>query len=56
MYACHVCSKYSAKYDPIRYGYTFDGDIHYNIPSDLTEYRKGQIALGELYSNTLKTC
>ena len=57
MYACHVCSKYSAKYDPINYGYTLDGDIHYNIPSkiaDLTEYRKRQIALGALYSNTLK--
>ena len=57
MYACHVCSKYSAKYDPINYGYTLDGDIHYNIPSkiaDLTEYQKRQIALGVLYSNTLK--
>ena len=57
MYACHVCSKYSAKYDPINYGYTLDGDIHYNIPSkiaDLTEYQKRQIALGTLYSNTLK--
>ena len=57
MYACHVCSKYSAKYDPINYGYTLDGDIHYNIPSkiaDLTEYQKRQIALGALYSNTLK--
>ena len=41
MYACHVCGKYSAKYDPINYGYTLDGDIHYKIPSkiaDLTEY------------------
>ena len=57
MYACHVCSKYSAKYDPINYGYTLDGDIHYNIPSkiaDLTEYQKRPIALGPLYSNTLK--
>ena len=57
MYACHVCSKYSAKYDPINYGYTLDGDIHYNIPSkiaDLTEYQKRQIALGPVYSNTLK--
>ena len=57
IYACHVCSKYSAKYDPINYGYTLDGDIHYNIPSkiaDLTEYQKRQIALGALYSNTLK--
>ena len=57
MYACHVCSKYSAKYDPINYGYILDGDIHYNIPSkivDLTEYQKRQIALGALYSNTLK--
>ena len=32
MYACHVCSKYSAKCNPISYGYTLDGDIHYNIP------------------------
>ena len=57
MYACHVCSKYSAKYDPINFGYTLDGDIHYNIPSkiaDLTKYQKQQIALGALYSNTLK--
>ena len=57
MYVCHVCSKYSAKYDPINYGYTLDGDIHYNIPSkiaDLTEYQKRQIALRALYSNTLK--
>ena len=57
MYACHVCREYSAKYDPINYGYTLDGDIHYNIPSkiaDLTEYQKRQIALGALYSNTLK--
>ena len=57
MYSCHVCSKYSAKYDPINYGYTLDGDIHYNIPSkiaDLTEYQKRQIALGALDSNTLK--
>ena len=57
MYACHVCSKYSAKYDPINYGYTLDGDIHYTVPSkiaDLTEYQKRQIALGALYSNTLK--
>ena len=57
MYACHVCSKYSAKYDPINYGYTLDGDIHYNILSkiaDLTEYQKRQIALGALYSNMLK--
>ena len=57
MYACHVCSKYSAKYDPINYGYTLDGDIHYNIPSkiaDLPEYGKRQFALGALYSNTLK--
>ena len=35
MYACHVCSKYSARYDPINYGYTLDGDIHYNIPSKM---------------------
>ena len=57
MYACHVCSKYSAKYDPINYGYTLDGNIHYNIPSkiaDLTEYQKRPIALGALYSNTPK--
>ena len=57
MYACHVCSKYCAKYDPINYGYTLDGDIHYNIPSkiaDLTEYQKRQIALGALYLNTPK--
>ena len=57
MYACHVCSKYSAKYDPINYGYTLDGNIHYNIPTkiaDLTEYQKRQIALGALYSNMLK--
>ena len=57
MYACHVCSKYSAKYDPIKYGYTLDGHIHYDIPSkiaDLTEYQKRQIALGVLYSNTMK--
>ena len=57
MYACHVCSKYSANYDPINYGYTLDGDIHYNIPSkttDLTAYQKRQIALRALYSNTLK--
>ena len=33
VYACHVCSKYSAKYDPINYGYTLDAHIHYNIPS-----------------------
>ena len=57
VHACHVCSKYSAKYDPINYGYTLDGDIHYNIPSKiahLTEYQKRQIALGALYSNTLR--
>ena len=57
MYACHVCSKYSAKYDPINYGYTLDGDIHYNIRTkiaDLIEYQKRQIALGALYSNTPK--
>ena len=51
MYACHVCSKYSAKYDSINYGYTLDGDIHYNIPSKiahLTQYQKRQIALGAL--------
>ena len=57
MYAYHVCGKYSAKYDPINYGYTLDGDIQHNIPSkiaDLTEYQKRPIALGALYSNTVK--
>ena len=57
MYACHVCSKYRAKYDPINYWYELDGTTHYNVPTklaNLTEYQKRQIALGALYSNTLK--
>ena len=57
MYACLVCSKYRAKYDPINYGYEVDGTTHYRVPSklaNLTEYQKRQIALGALYSNTLK--
>ena len=57
MYACLVCSKYRAKYDPINYGYKLDGTTHYNVPTkiaNLTEYQKRQIALGALYSNTLK--
>ena len=57
MYDRRVCSKYSAKYDPINYCHTLDRDIHYKIPStipDLTEYPKRQIELGALYSNTLK--
>ena len=57
MYACLVCSKYRAKYDPINYGYELDGTTHYNVPTklaNLTEYQKRQIALGALYSNTLK--
>ena len=56
-YACLVCSKYRAKYDPINYGYELDGTTHYNVPTklaNLTEYQKRQIALGALYSNTLK--
>ena len=28
MYACLVCSKYRAKYDPINYGYELDGTTH----------------------------
>ena len=57
MYACLVCCKYRAKYDPINYGYELDGTTHYNVPTklaNLTEYQKRQIALGALYSNTLK--
>ena len=57
MYACLVCSKYRAKYDPINYGYELDGTTHYNVPTklaNLTEYQKRQYALGALYSNTLK--
>ena len=57
MYACLVCSKYRAKYDPINYGYELDGTTHYRVPTklaNLTEYQKRQIALGALYSNTLK--
>ena len=57
MYACLVCSKYRAKYDPINYGYKLDGTTHYRVPTklaNLTEYQKRQIALGALYSNTLK--
>ena len=57
MYACLVCSKYRAKYDPINYGYELDGTTHYNVPTNLAnfnEYQKRQIALGALYSNTLK--
>ena len=57
MYACLVCSKYGAKYDPINYGYELDGTTHYRVPTklaNLTEYQKRQIALGALYSNTLK--
>ena len=52
MYACLVCSKYRAKYDPINYGYELDGTTHYNVPTklaNLTEYQKRQIALGALY-------
>ena len=51
------CSRYRAKYDPINYGYELDGTTHYNVPTklaNLTEYQKRQIALGALYSNTLK--
>ena len=57
MHACLVCSKYRAKYDPINYGYELDGTTHYRVPTklaNLTEYQKRQIALGALYSNTLK--
>ena len=57
MYACLVCSKYRAKYDPINYGYELDGTTHYNVPTklaNLNEYQKRQIALGALYSNNLK--
>ena len=57
MYACLVCSKYRAKYDPIDYGYELDGTTHYRVPTklaNLTEYQKRQIAFGALYSNTLK--
>ena len=57
MYACLVCSKYRAKYDPINSGYQLDGTTHYRVPTkiaNLTEYQKRQIALGALYSNTLK--
>ena len=57
MYACIVCSKYRAKYDPINYGYKLDGTTHYSVPTtlaNLTEYQKRQIALDALYSNTLK--
>ena len=57
MYACLVCSKYRAKYDPINYWYEMDGTTHYRVPTklaNLTEYQKRQIALGALYSNTLK--
>ena len=57
MYAWLVCSKYRAKYDPINYGYELDGTTHYNVPpklANLTEYQKRLIALGALYSNTLK--
>ena len=57
MYACLVCTKYRAKYDPINYGYELDGTTHYRVPTklaNLTEYQKRQIALGALYSNTLK--
>ena len=57
MYACLVCSKYRAKLDPIYYGYKLDGTTHYKVPTklaNLTEYQKRQIALGALYSNTLK--
>ena len=53
MYACLVCSKYRAKYDPINYGYELDGMTHYRVPTklaNLTEYQKRQIALGALYS------
>ena len=28
MYACHMCSKYSAKYDPINYGYNYGVYAH----------------------------
>ena len=51
MYACLVCSKYRAKYDPINYGYELDGTTHYRVPTklaNLTEYQKRQIALGAL--------
>ena len=57
MYACLVCSKYRAKYDPVNYGYELDGTTHYNVSTklaNLTEYQKRQITLGALYSNTLK--
>ena len=57
MYACLVSSKYRAKYNPINYGYKLDGMTHYNVPTklaNLTEYQKGQFALGALYSITLK--
>ena len=57
MYACLVCSKYRAKYDPINYSYELDATTHYRVPTklaNLTEYQKRQIALGALYSNTLK--
>ena len=57
MYACLVCSKYRAKYSPVNYGYELDDTTHYRVPTklaNLTEYQKRQIALGALYSNTLK--
>ena len=57
MYACLVCSKYRAKYDPKNYGYKVDGTTHYGVPTklaNLTDYQKRQIALNALYSNTLK--
>ena len=57
MYACLVCSKHRAKYDPINYGYELDGTTNYNVPAkfaNLTQYQKRQIMLGALYSNTLK--
>ena len=57
MYACLVCSKYRVKYDAINYGYELDGTTHYSVPTklaNLTQYQRRQIALGALYSNTLK--
>ena len=52
MYACHVCSEYSAKYDPINYGYTLDGDIDHNIPSKIHRIYTVLVACTRLFALT----
>ena len=45
MYACLVCSKYRAKYDPINYGYELDSTTHYNVPTKLANLNYTQKGL-----------